>query len=666
MTDMNLLRIHKVFITAFFALSTTLAIANTAAITPTPPPSSPETKEDKWQQARVDYQLAREVLEKNDFGAYLSLREELTNYPLYPYLEYEYLRKHLSKSNTTQIHQFLNTWSTTPLASTLKHQWLRRLAKSGQWQHYLDNYDAQVKSTELRCYAQWAQHKTGHTESALNNVTELWLVGRSQPDACNPIFELWIKSGRLTDVMAWKRFELAMSAGNPTLARYLIRFMSAKHQKLANLSREIYLHPHRLKTLSRFEPFNNDHRNIILQGFKRLARKDSLQAYQLWPEYQKSQDFHSQQISLINHQIMLWLAHQDNSLTYQEALQRFATQADDDIVEAGVRLAIRQQDWPLVISLTLKLSEDKQNSTRSQYWLVRAQLETDAISPQVRQESLRAMSQQRDYYSFMAADVLKQPYRMNSQRYSVDGNFLERFKQLPAIIRARELLHAKQLTAARREWYQATLAFDKEQHYTAALYAQQINWNSQAIRSTIAAKRWHDLELRFPLSFEETIEEASQQRQLNSNWLFAMARQESALSPEAVSHKGARGLIQIMPATARNVARKHKIAYHSHQQLFDPQKNAELASAYLSSLLEQFDGNHIYATAAYNAGPHRVEKWLKTTRHLPIDVWVESIPFHETRQYVKNVMAYSAIYAHRRNQSNFQMATTSYPPIHHP
>ena len=115
-----------------------------------------------------------------------------------------------------------------------------------------------------------------------------------------------------------------------------------------------------------------------------------------------------------------------------------------------------------------------------------------------------------------------------------------------------------------------------------------------------------------------------------------------------------------------NVARKHKIPYHSRQQLFDPQKNVELASAYLGSLLKQFDGNDIYATAAYNAGPHRVEKWLKTTRHLPIDVWIESIPFHETRQYVKNVLTYSAIYAHRRNQSNFQMATTNYLTVPHP
>jgi soluble lytic murein transglycosylase len=255
---------------------------------------------------------------------------------------------------------------------------------------------------------------------------------------------------------------------------------------------------------------------------------------------------------------------------------------------------------------------------------------------------------------------------MNAQHYSLDGNFLERFKLLPAVIRAQELLINGQITEARREWNQVTLSFNEDQHYTAAHYAHQIGWDSQAIRSAISAKRWHDLELRFPLSFEKDFEKIAQLRNLNSNWLIAMARQESALTADAVSPAGARGLIQIMPDTATAVAQKHNIAYQSRQQLFDPEKNIELAGAYITSLLERFDGNNIYATAAYNAGPYRVEKWLNTTRDLPIDVWIESIPFYETREYVKNVLAYSVIYAHRRHQYGLQMATVNYLPKQNP
>jgi len=612
------------------------------------------------QQARSDYQLARAVLEKRDFGAYLTLRDSLTDYPLYPYLEYEYLHKRLNKAPTKEVKAFITKWQQTPLAAPLKHRWLRQLAASGKWQQYLNNFDASIKSAELRCHALWAEHKTGQTEKALSKVPELWLVGYSQADACNPIFELWTQRGHLTDDMSWQRFKLAMQSNNLTLARYLSRFMSPKHQYQNKLYRSLYTHPERLKKIDQFDLANAEHRDMIIHAFKKLTRRDSLQAVKLWPQYQQSQKFHPRQVNLVTKHMMLWLAHQDNSLTYQDMLVQNRLLITTDVLEAGIRLAVRSEDWPFVISLTKQLPEQQRNNTRSQYWLARAQLETDTLDKQVILKKLRSLALQRDYYSFLAADYLQLPYKMNEQHYSLDGNFLERFKQLPGIVRAQELFHTEQTTAARREWYRATLGFNDVQHYTAAHQASQIGWHSQAIRSAIAAKRWDDLELRFPLSFEENFEETAQQRQLNSNWLFAMARQESALTPDAVSHAGARGLIQMMPATAKTVARKHNITYHSRKQLFDPEKNIELASAYITSLLEQFDGNNIYATAAYNAGPHRVEKWLKTTAHLPIDVWIESIPFHETRQYVKNVLTYSAIYAHRRHQSSLQMATVNY------
>lgn len=621
-----------------------------------------QATEQNLTQARSDYQLARDLLRQKDFGAYLTLRESLADYPLYPYLEYSYLAQRLSDVPAKDIQAFINTWQDTPLATRLKHRWLRQLANSEEWRQYLNHFDSSITSTELRCHALWAQHKTGKTDQALRQVPSLWLVGYSQSDACDPIFKLWENRGLLTDEMAWQRFKLAMRADNLTLARYLSRFMSPKHQHLSKLYRNLYVHPERLNKPEQFDLNKAEHRDIVIHAFERLIRRDSLQAYQLWSSYQQSQKFNPRQIKLTNQHLMQWLAHQDNSLTYQKMLAQHPLLITTEILEAGIRKAVRQQDWPLVIKLTQQLPIDKRNSTRAQYWLARAQLETKALDKKLILEKMRSLALQRDYYSFLAADYLQQPYKMNEQHYSLDGNFLERFKQLPGIIRARELLHFEQTTAARREWYRATQGFNDDQHYTAAHLAEKIGWHSQAIRSAIAAKRWHDLKLRFPLSFEDNFEETAQLRQLNSNWLFAMARQESALTADAVSHAGARGLIQMMPATAKNVARKHKIPYHSRQQLFDPEKNIELASAYLSSLIEQFDGNNIYATAAYNAGPHRVEKWLKNTAHLPIDVWIESIPFHETRQYVKNVLTYSAIYAYRRNQSSLQMATVNYLP----
>lgn len=624
------------------------------------PPVAIAPAVDKWQQQRADYQIAKKALQQREFETYLQIRSKLTDYPLYPYLEFSYLKHQLKKTTSAEIQHFLNSYRDTPLAAPLQHQWLRHLAKSGRWQDFQQEFDSQNKSSELQCYALWATHKTGDTEKALAQVPNLWLVGYSQANACNPIFELWVDAGRLSNEMAWQRFKLAMRAGNPTLARYLMRFMSPKREALAKLYRDTYLHPQNLEQVTRFKAFNHFHRDIIFESLKRLARRDSQLAWQLLPNYLRTQAFHRSEIRELYQQTLLWLAHQDNGLTYHETLNKHPELANDEVLEAGIRLSIRQRDWDNLIALSQRLSETAQQSTRTQYWLARAQLLSGSSTLKQLRPQLQQLAQQRDYYSFLAADLLKQPYRMNHESYAVDGNFLERFKLKAAIVRARELFKTNQTSDARREWYWATLEFDQNQHYAAAHYAHQLGWHDQAIRSAVAAKRWHDLDLRFPLAYESAIAKAAQLRQLNSNWLMAMARQESAMTHDAVSHADARGLIQILPGTARNVARKHGISYRHKRELFVPKKNIELASAYLTTLLEKFNGNDIYATAAYNAGPHRVEKWLKTTDQLPIDVWIESIPFHETRKYVKNVLTYSAIYAHRRNQTGVQMATINY------
>jgi soluble lytic murein transglycosylase len=648
-------------LTAIALCTTFFSAPLSASLKEEPPRASQESTAAEFrQQERETYLKAREMLKDQDFDAYRKIRGSLTNYPLFPYLEYSYLTQRLDQAQSADVLHFTQHYADTPLAAPLQYRWLKHLAKTDQWQPFLDNFNSEIKSAELQCYALWAQHQNGQTEQALEKVPNLWLVGYSQSDACNPIFALWVDEGHLNDEMAWQRFQLAMRAGNSRLAHYLIRFMSPTHQEQAKLYRDIYLHPEKLEKTTRFKPFNEVHRDIIFEGFKRLARQDALLAFEVWPEYVTRQTFHPHEISEIHQLIMMWLAHQDNNGKFYQAITKHNSLVTSDVLEAGIRMAIRAQDWENIIALVERLPDDARQSTRSQYWLTRAQLETGVATAKQIRPQLEAIAQQRDFYSFLAADQLQRPYRMNHKSYAIDGNFLERFKVLPAIVRTRELLAAGQTVEARREWFRATQHFNSDQHYAAAHYAKQLNWHDQAIRSAIAAKRWHDLELRFPLAYEATIEHAAQARQLNSNWLMAMARQESAMTHDAVSGKNARGLIQMLPSTARTVARKNKISFRGEKDLFDPAKNIELASAYLSSLLEEFNNNDIYATAAYNAGPHRVKKWLEMTADLPIDVWIESIPYHETRQYVKNVLTYSAVYAHRRNQQGVQMATVNY------
>lgn len=157
--------------------------------------------------------------------------------------------------------------------------------------------------------------------------------------------------------------------------------------------------------------------------------------------------------------------------------------------------------------------------------------------------------------------------------------------------------------------------------------------------------------MRFPLAHRQSFHGAARDYNLDVNWVYALARQESAFQPDAQSHRGAFGLLQLLPATARETAQQAGLSFNGITTLLDPEANIRLGSAHLSSLLERFDNNRILATAAYNAGEYRVSQWIdEDSRDLASDIWVETMPYHETRQYVRNVMAYTVIYGYRRGE----------------
>jgi soluble lytic murein transglycosylase len=146
------------------------------------------------------------------------------------------------------------------------------------------------------------------------------------------------------------------------------------------------------------------------------------------------------------------------------------------------------------------------------------------------------------------------------------------------------------------------------------------------------------------------MKQAGQITGLNPSWLMAIARQESAFNPQARSHAGARGLMQLMPATGKLTAKLIKAPLKHTNELYQPDRNISLGSAYLRKMLDDNQSNPVLATASYNAGPHRVVKWLPN-QTLEAPIWAENIPFNETRHYVQNVMTYAAIFDHQRNQT---------------
>jgi soluble lytic murein transglycosylase len=263
-------------------------------------------------------------------------------------------------------------------------------------------------------------------------------------------------------------------------------------------------------------------------------------------------------------------------------------------------------------------------------------------------EIFQSLAQERSFYGFLAADALELPYNYEDAPETITHEQVHALEETPGVQRSLELFALGEMTRARREWRFTTQDFSNIELRIAARVAEKWGWHNQAIRSMITAKAWDDLAPRFPLAYQDNFIAGSRTEDIPVTWSMAIARQESAFMPDAKSSAGALGLMQLMPATARQVAKESRISLRSNNQLTDPPTNIKLGTAYLGKMFRQFNHNRILASAAYNAGPNRVKNWLDPS--LPLDVWIETIPFSETRKYVQNVLVFSSIYSRKLDQ----------------
>jgi soluble lytic murein transglycosylase len=258
---------------------------------------------------------------------------------------------------------------------------------------------------------------------------------------------------------------------------------------------------------------------------------------------------------------------------------------------------------------------------------------------------MSALAELRTYYGFLAAQSIGVPYRFNHADLPATDN--QHVAALPAIARAKALLQLNEISEARREWFYGTRSLPQPELMAASALAHQWGWHQQAINTALKAQHTNDLAVRFPLAHRDTILEQAKQQAIPAEWIYAITRQESAFATDAHSTAGAKGLMQLRPGTAKDVASSLGLSFNS-QDLYQADTNLTLGSHYLQQLLHRFNGNRILATAAYNAGPRRLENWLqKQQQAMPYDIWIETLPYYETREYIQNVLAFSIIYGHR-------------------
>jgi soluble lytic murein transglycosylase len=593
---------------------------------------------------RILFQQAIKAIETNQIPRFKTIQSQLNGYPLQPYLDYLYLRHRLSQVNHSVIKQFLNENKDTFYAQLLRKTWLDKLATAKQWQLFLDVYYP-PQSLSRQCLRLQALIATHQYDLVLKDTPNLWLSAKSLPSSCNSAFKFWQEKGLLSTELLRQRIHLALKANQFSLALYLAKSLPDAAKTKAEILTWKKVHTNPLSTLKTRSSrkaigISQDSaisRNIIQHGITRLARKSTSQAYNIWQQLESDYSFTEQEKNRIRSSIAkrAALSREDRTLEYY---------GNTPAQPWRVRAALWQQDWHEVQRAIASLNYDDKQSTRWQYWSGRS---LEELGDRTAAETIyQSIVMQRDFYAFLAADKLKLPYQMNHNPITSTEAGLEIISQQAEILRLKEFYTLNMRLEARRQAYKLRQTRTPRELQLISILTHRWGWHNQTIALLGKAKYWDALDLRFPIVYESAVFKEGKKNNIDPAWLLGVIRQESAFNAHARSPVGASGLMQLMPKTASLIAKIIKKPLKLQSELLNSNRNIQLGSAYLRRVYRENQNNPVLATASYNAGPYRVKQWLPK-QPLAADIWLENIPFNETRKYTSNVLSYTAIFEYQ-------------------
>ncbi|CEK10190.1 transglycosylase SLT domain-containing protein [Legionella hackeliae] len=529
--------------------------------------------------------------------------------------------------------------SDTPLAQKLRNKWLYHLAQNKDWVNYTKHYKPTI-DVNLQCFALFADYQQGKQTEALNGAKPLWLTGSSQPPACNTLFNLLTKDPNFDERLITQRIHLALEERNVGLARYLLRQYKQPRLNDIQLLTTIYLNP---KLIMQLQP-GELHNAFYLFGLKRMVSTNMDEAikFSQTEKTRKMLSFPQQQSFLVH--LVIYKAmrnHEDTQYWFAKIKPAYYT---DVLLDWQIRLALKQQRWAEVERL-VNHSKDKENPCW-QYWLARA-LEAQGQKAKAN-EIYQSVAKSRNYYGFLASLRLNKKPSFENEPPVSDLSILKPYQPFTQNIKS--LYQTKQAVQASRLLNDFVIELPKEDKSALAYWiATDLQWHGKSVFLSNTEDLSNQLFLRFPLAYRTTVSEYSKNYSIPPEFVYAIIRQESGFRDDVVSPAGARGLMQLMPATASAVAKREKITYGDKAQLFSSQKNINIGVAYLRQLAARYNRHPVLMAAAYNAGPRQVAYWLKNHPPKQMDIWIETLPWRETRNYLKNVIAFYTVYQYRMN-----------------
>jgi soluble lytic murein transglycosylase len=604
--------------------------------------------------AEIDEQreLFRSVfaaVERGEWDAVTKLstveRQQLENYLLWPDLRAAYLRTTLRQSNNKAIEAFLDQYGMLKPARDLRYRYALDLARRGELDSYFDIYQSFYQGREIEkldCLALQAELAAGREQHVVYRAKELWLVGKSQVDECDLVFKRLIETNAIAPSDYLLRFDLAIEAREFSLARWLGESIDESHVAQANAWLDAQRNAEQFLRKYNQRANSEASRRQFVYAAERLAFSDPQRALELWAAVKQQFSFLQQQELRTDRHIALWTAR--DFLPDAYALLTALPQAaqNDEVLRWRARGSLREQAWLRLLKDIQAMSTSERNAEEWRYWYAVALQQAGQVL--AAKAGFQSLATERSYYGFLAADELDLPYVLDYSNLSVDEDSIAAIASRTDILRARELFLVGLDGRGRSEWDAVVDDFGPAEKAQAAILADRWGWHSRAISTAASIGEYDDLSLRYPLPFETDFVRHASSAKISIPWAYGIARSESLFMRDIRSSAGAIGVMQLMPATGRTVSKKNNLPYYGIDTLTDPQANIRLGTIYLGEMANRYGGNQVLATAAYNAGPHRVDRWMPEQGSIDARIWIENIPFNETRKYVRRVLMAETIF----------------------
>jgi len=590
-----------------------------------------------------DFLAARDAYEANNAARLDTHARRLKGHLLEPYVAYWQLSIRIDGASPEEMRGFLALYRDSPLSERLRSEWLKSLAERGEWELFGAELPRLAsRDVEITCYALRYRMLTA-PEATLPEARSLWFLTRDLPDSCTPLLNALVTSGAIPTEDLWSRIRVSLETGRVTQARRIAEWLPAGEAPERRSLERAASNP--AGFLERVTPNlkSRADRETVMFAVHRLARVAPLQAARHWT---RLEDRFSP-----DERAYVWgmIAYLGAMRHDPAALSWYARAGDlSDVQRAwNVRAALRARSWQDVLVAVDAMSDRERTISAWRYWKARALKEmgrTDEAN-----DILKPLATEFGFYGQLALEETGRRIAAPSTAWKPGAEELRAMGQRIGLRRALELYRLNFRTEANAEWAWAIRGFDDRQLLAAAEIARRHEVYDRAINTAERTVGLHDFDLRYLAPYRDVLKAHTTELALDEAWVYGLIRQESRFITDAQSVAGASGLMQLMPETARWVAKRLGLKNWRWSQVTEVGTNVGLGTYYLRHVLDALDGQPVLASAAYNAGPTRARTWRPETA-MEGAVFAETIPFTETRLYVKNVMANATYYAHSFSQ----------------